>query len=149
MPGEPSVIGADEFTFAVRDREFHRIDAGRPDAFVRARCDMHPAAEEPAAIVVGQCAALASHSPDTAGQQIRFDEHLKSVADPQDRLAGRDELVERLGEAMGDSIGENAAGGDVVAVAESAGNREQLVIVQRLAVFQKAIQMQKSNVKPG
>ena len=55
------------------------------------------------------------------GQQAALDQHLEAVADAQHQLAGGDELVQRLGQAVEHLVGEDLAGGHVVAVAEPAG----------------------------
>jgi len=74
-----------------------------------------------------------------AGQQAALDEHLEPVADAQDELAGGDEVVERLGEAVEHLVGEDLAGGHVVAVAEPAGDQEELEAVEFGGGFHESV----------
>ena len=47
-----------------------------------------------------------------------------------------DEPVERVGEVVADLVGEDPARGDVVAVAEAAGNGQELVVVHKRRAFE-------------
>src|SRR5439155_12345823 len=70
-----------------------------------------------------------------------FDEDLKAVADANDGFAGFDEAMQRLGEVLGDLIGEDSAGGDVVAIGEPAGDGEELKIAEQRGIFKNTVEM--------
>ena len=76
-----------------------------------------------------------------AGEQIGFHQHLKAIADSDDRLAGGDEIVKCIVQMMCDLIGEDSPGRDVVAVTESAGDGEELKIFEQFRIGQQAIHM--------
>src|SRR5690606_17918666 len=63
------------------------------------------------------------------GQQTELDQDLKAVADADDGRASRDGAVDGAIEAMAQAIGEDAAGSDVVAEAEAAGEADEVSFV--------------------
>ena len=67
-----------------------------------------------------------------AVEQAALDEHLKAVADAEDQLAGVAKRGERVGQVMPQLVAEDAARGQVVAVAEPAGEAEDLELVGQL-----------------
>ena len=75
--------------------------------------------------------AGASQSRVERQQHARLDQDLKAVADAEDQLAGRVELVQAVGQVMANLIAEDPAGGDVVAVAEPARQAENLKVGQQ------------------
>src|SRR5208282_6333239 len=96
-------------------------DAGGPDAFVAAGGETNPAVDETAAVVVGEGGGLSGSAGEGAGEKIGFDQDLEAVADSDDRFSGFDETAEIVGKMVDDLIGKDFSGGDVVAVAEAAG----------------------------
>ena len=84
-----------------------------------------------------------------AGEQVGFDQNLESVADSDDGFAGLDEAAYGVAEVMGDLIGQDFAGGDVVAVAESAGESEDLAIREDGRGCQDAVDMHRKRPAPA
>jgi hypothetical protein len=78
---------------------------------------------------------------ERAGKQVGLYQDLKSVADSDDRFAGVDEAANGITEVVDDLIGEDFAGGDVVAVAEAAGENEDLTIAEDGRGFENAVDM--------
>jgi len=74
-----------------------------------------------------------------AGQEAALDEHLEPVADAQDQPVGGQELLDHVGQVMDQLVGEDFAGGDVVAVTETTGDRQNLVIRQALRVLDEPV----------
>ena len=72
-------------------------------------------------------------------QHAGLDEDLKSVADSQDELLGGLEGLERVLQVMPDLVGQNPPGGDVVTVAEPAGQAQHLVLIGQSRVLEQAI----------
>src|SRR5207248_752698 len=126
------LVRGNEFAFAVRHRKLQRfIESFRPDALSAGGFQRNPAVDESARVVVGERAGLAASSRDGAGQKVSLDQHLKAVADSDDRLARVDEVANRVAQVMHDLVGEDATCGDVVAVTESAGDGENLKLFHR------------------
>ena len=93
------------------------------------RCD--PAVFESAVGVVGEgggVPVVGGELGDGAGEKAGFDEDLEAVADAEDDFAVGDELAERGAEVVDELVGEDFAGGDVVAVGEAAGEAEDLEV---------------------
>jgi hypothetical protein len=111
----------------VGDRQFDLAQSRGPNAFVADGPQLDPLANEPPAIVVRERRRLTHLAADVAGQQVGLDQHLKAVANADHRLLGVDELAQRLAQVVGDLVGEDLASGNVVAVAEPAGDGEDLV----------------------
>ena len=81
-------------------------------------------------------ASVAAGPAASFGQeQLRLQQDLKAVADAEDQLAGVAERGERVGQVMPNLIAEDAAGGDVVAVAEAAGEAEDLELGEPAAAL--------------
>ena len=110
---------------------------------------MDPSVRETSGVISRERAGLAGFAGQGAGQQVCFDQHLKAIADADDRLAGRDEIEQTLTQMMGNLIGENSPGGDVVAVAESARDGEGLVILQLGGRFEQSIDVQAFSGEAG
>jgi hypothetical protein len=84
-----------------------------------------------------------------ARQQLRLDQHLEPVADADHRPARLDEAAQRVRQVVRDLVGEDAPGGDVVAIAEAAGDGEQLVGVKQAGVLQQAVDVHQLRGRPG
>ena len=94
---------------------------------------MHPAILELAALVERQ---RGDRLVGSIGQEhAALDQNLKAVADAQDQLAGGFEGLQRIAQVMAHLVAEDAAGTDVVAVAEAAGDAENLVLGRPAAGF--------------
>ena len=76
-----------------------------------------------------------------AGQHAGFEQDLEAVADAEDELVRVQEPPERVAERAGQVPGEDHAGPEVVAVAEPAGDAEDLVAVERVRLLQHAEQV--------
>ena len=68
-------------------------------------------------------------------QEVRLQQHLKTVANSQDEFARIAEFGERIGQMMLHLISEDAPSGNVVAVTEAAGNAHNLKVAQPLRLF--------------
>jgi hypothetical protein len=136
-------VGRDEFAFAVGDGEVDGAEIFGPDTFVAAVVfrgdEMDPSIDESATVVVGEGGDLARSAGEGAGEEIGFNQDLKSVADADDGFAGFDETAEGVAEVVDELVGEDFAGGDVVAVAESAGEGEDFKLVEGCGFFENAI----------
>ena len=64
-------------------------------------------------------------------QDAGTDQNLKAVADAEDQFAGRLELDQRFLQVMANLIAEDSSRRDVVAVAEAAGQAEDLVLTRQ------------------
>ena len=90
--------------------------------------EMHPAILELAASRSPPASPAGRRHPSAAAAGL--DQDLKAVADADDQLAGVAEFAERVGQVVLDLVAEDPAGGDVVAVAEPAGEAENLKLGQ-------------------
>ncbi len=147
VPHGPADIfsGGDELSLAVGNGQIHRFDPLGPDAFARPGwwSKMNPAIDKSAAVVVGEGRGLTGLAGERAGQDIGLDKDLKPVADADHRFARCHEISKHVTEMIGDLIGQNSAGGDVVAVTEAAGEGEYLKIMHLFWIFQQAIDVNK------
>lgn len=78
-----------------------------------------------------------------------MDEDLEAIADAQDKLTGVDKAVQVVEEVSPKLSGENPSCGDVVAVAEAAGNGEHLVIPQQAGLLNEAPDVDEVSLGPG
>ncbi len=90
----------------------------------------HPAIDESSRIIIGQCAALARCSGNWARKQIGLDQNLEPVADPDNRTARFDKTLQNIVQMVHDLIGQNFSRRNIVPIAESAGDGQDLKIVQ-------------------
>ena len=67
-------------------------------------------------------------------QEARFQQNLKTVADAQHQFAGVTKVLKRLDQVVANLAGDDASGGDVVAVAEAAGQAQNLVRIGLMRV---------------
>jgi hypothetical protein len=65
------------------------------------------------------------------GQQPGFHQDLKSIANSQDQSAAFDEAVQRIGEPLEQAPGQDATGGNIIAVAESARNGQDGELIEQ------------------
>ena len=136
------VVGGDELAFAVSDGEIDGfVEVGGPDASAGLRLEAHPLGGEAVGVVVGKRAGLSRAAGDGAGEQAGFDQDLESVADTNGGFSFFDKSAQDVAEVVDELVGEDFSGGDVVAVAEPAGDGEQLEFVEEIWVFEKAIEV--------
>ena len=109
--------------------------------------EVDPAVDESARGVPGERGALPCRV--VAVEQAALDEHLEAVADAEDQLAGVAERGERVGQVMAELVGEDAARGHVVAVAEPAGDAEDLVLVGELRASSQRLRWTMSAAPPA
>ena len=131
------------------DGQFNMPDALCPDAPAARRIEMHPAIDEPPAGVVGQRAGLSLAAADGAGEQIGFHQDLKPIADADDRFSGLNKQAQWLGQMMPHLIGQNSPGGDVIAVAETTGNRQELKLLKDGRILQQPVHVNQFRRRPG
>ena len=113
------------------ERKTHLLPATR---------EANPAIFEFAGVVAGERGGGAG---GVAGeQQVGLDQDLEAVADAEDQLAGVAERLQCVGQMMADLVAEDAAGGDVVAVAEAAGEAEDLEVGEFLRSFENAVDVE-------
>jgi hypothetical protein len=110
---------------------------------------MHPAIDESAAGVVGKRAGLAFAATDGTGEQIGFHQDLKAITDADDRFSGFNEQPQRLGQMMSHLIGQNSTGGDIVAVTETAGDGQELILLKQRRILEQAIYVNQIRGGPG
>ena len=110
---------------------------------------MHPAIDQSPSVVVGQGCRLAGSPGQRTREQIRLHEHLESVANSDDRLGRFDESPQGIAEVVDDLICQYFSSSNVVAVAESAGNRQDLELFQQRWVFQNAINVNELRFRTG
>ena len=144
-----AVIYRHELAFPMSDRQFHRSQPCRPDALGRSAGQVNPSIDESAAVVIGQGARHPAASRDVARQQVRLHQHLKSVADPDDRLSRRDELGQGIAKMVGQLVRQDLARGDVIAVAEPAGDRQNLRLLEALRRVDQRLQVQRNALSAG
>ncbi len=77
-----------------------------------------------------------------SSRSARLDQHLEPVADAQDQLAGVLESRQALGQMVLDLVGQDASGGHVVAVAETAGDAEDLEPCGQGGLVQQPVDVQ-------
>ena len=132
--GEDFRRASDESPFAVSDGQIERWAVFRnPFAEPGDWLDASPAVFEFSGGVVGQRGGVPIGGVELrnrAGEQAGLDEDLEAVADADDEFAVVDELLERGFEMVDELVGEYFSGGDVVAVGESAGEGEDLVLLK-------------------
>ena len=107
----------------------HPVDALQERALARRRLQVDPAVLELAGGVVGERGerAVLVRRHEQAGLEQR----LEAVADAEDQLLGVAELAEGVGEEVLELVGEDLAGRHVVAVAEAAGDDEDLEVPEQ------------------
>jgi len=76
------------------------------------------------------------------GEEAGFDEDLEAVADAEDEVAIVDELAEGGAEVVDELVGEDFAGGDVVAVGEAAGEGEDLELLELGGVGEESVDVE-------
>ena len=131
------LLAAQEAAFAVSDRQVQPVDArekravawhawsvtqrswNRPDVVVRQRGE--------GAVLVGR------------DQQAGLEQRLEAVADAEDQLLGVAEAAQGVAEEAAELVGEDLAGGHVVAVGEAAGHDEDLVTLQQGRLFAQPV----------
>ena len=131
---EDLFIGEAYFALSVGDGQVDTFVRFDEDAFVGAGLEIDPAVFEFAAVVVGE-GGLGGRlggfgGAIGVGQESGFYQYLETVADADDEFVGGDEFFDGGAEVMHELVGKDFAGGDVVAVAEAAGQGEYLVFVE-------------------
>ena len=77
-----------------------------------------------------------------AREEVGLNQNLESVADADDGFTGFDESAEGVAEVVDELVGEDFAGGDVVAVAKAAGEGEDFKLIEGCGFFENAIDME-------
>lgn len=134
-------VASHELAFRVSDRQVHFINALQEDALL--------ALDDKAGPTVGINPGLVPRQGDGSAllvvgdKDTRLDENLEAVADTKDQLAGVTEVVDRVEKTTANLRRENASSGDIVAVAEPAGEAHNLESIDDRRIFQDTI-----NVNP-
>ena len=76
-----------------------------------------------------------------ARQQPRLDQNLKAIANAEDAAAAFDEFAERFDQVEQNALPQNLPRGDIVAVAEPAGDGNDLHVVDARWIFCQSIDM--------
>ena len=71
-------------------------------------------------------------------EQAGFEQYLEAVADADDQLLGVAKLAEGVAEKGGQFNGQDLAGGNIVAVGEPAGDRQDVEFAEQLRVLAEA-----------
>jgi len=115
------------------------LDAFRPDAAGAFGRQVNPAIDERPQSFVGEGAGLAGAARQRAGQKLSLHQHLKTIADADDRPAGFDEAFLTRRKDDGRFDWQDSPSGDVVAVAETAGDCEDLVRIEQARILHQAV----------
>src|SRR5262249_8799657 len=131
---------ADEAPLAVGDGEVKAIDTLKEGGALAVGLEVDPAVIELAGLVVGE----GGDGPILIGrdEERGLEQNLKAVTDAEDELLVVAEATQRVAEETGQLVGEDLAGGDVVAVGEPARDGEDLVAVQQGGVLTKAVDVE-------
>lgn len=121
-----------------------RLDKGA--AAILRGAQSHPAVFVSAGCVQGQGRANAAV---VARQKAHADENLEAVADPEDESAALDEGAELVAEMMIELIRKELAAGDVVAVAEAAGDGEELIAIEGIRRGDELLDVNEVAIGPG
>ena len=125
------IVGKADLSLGMGNRQINPLVGIDKDAFIRTRLEIDPAVLKLTGIIDGD-RGLLERAVRIAVRQGReesgFYQDLETVADPKDELVGVDEFLDRSAEVMNQLIGEDNAGGDIVAITESAGDREDLIV---------------------
>ena len=123
------------------------LEAAGPDAGgLGDWVDADPCVDEACACIVGQGDLLGRGligGPLVigAGQESELDEDLETVADADHGHSPLDGSAEGRVEALPGFHGEDAARGDVIAVAETAGEPDEIKLVELCGVFDKLVEV--------
>ncbi len=98
---------------------------------------------------MGQGAVLPAASVEGSGKQICFRKDLETIADSDHRLALLDEPVKRIRQVVDDLIRKDPPGGDIVAVAEPAGDREKLELIQHSGILDESVEVKELSFCAG
>jgi hypothetical protein len=109
---------------------------------------MNPAVEKSTRVVVGKGRGLAGSARQRPGQQVGFDQNLKSVADPDNRLARANKFPQSVAKVVHELISEDFASRDVVAVTEAARKGQYLAFPQNAGGFQDSIDVHGADGRP-
>ncbi len=82
-------------------------------------------------------------------QNARFDQHLEAVADAQDQFAVGLEAGHFRAEVVLEVVAQDAAGGHVVAVAEAAGDAEDLELPETYGLAEQRVDVQRLGCSAG
>lgn len=140
--------GGGEPAFAMRDRQLKVAQAFRPDT--RGALGFNhrpPLASKPPRVVVRQRRDLLSGLRER--QQPQLHQHLKPVADPDHRHATFRRVLQRLKQAVFQSVGEDAPRSDVVAVAEPAGETDEVELADKVGLFDEFGDVDRPCRRPG
>jgi hypothetical protein len=121
----------------MRHRQLQLVDAAEEHALSARRHEPHPAILKFSRLV---CRERRHGSCRIAGeQQLRLEQNLKAVADAEDQFACVAESLQHIGQVVANLVAEDPAGRDVVAVAETAREAEDLKVGRLLRYFEQPI----------
>ena len=121
----------------MRCRNVEAVDPLEENVFaVRVRLQFDPAILETLAVIPRKRRErLTVHRDEETG----LDEDLESVADAQHEFTGIAEFLQLVRQIVEQLAGKNASGGNIVAVAESAGEAEDLKFLEERRIFEKSV----------
>lgn len=130
------------FAFAVGDGDVDPLAGLDKDALVGGGFEPDPAVFEFPGIVIGDrglLVGLDTVGDGQAGQDAGLDQDLEAVTDSQDQFVGFDKFADFVAEMMFQLVGQDLTGGDVVAIAESAGQCQNLIIGHEFGIFDQPV----------
>ena len=130
-------LACDELAFCVCHRDVNVFARFHKCAVRRSRPQVDPSVLKAAAVVLRQCRLR--FAVCEAGQQPRLHDDLKAVAYAKDQLAFGNKAPYFVSHSKANLIGQQLARGNVIAVAEPSGYRQNLRFVEAAGVLHKTI----------
>jgi hypothetical protein len=124
---ESRLVSRHKLPFAVCDWQVHRLNPAEEDAIAAARTQSHPAVGVATVVVPSQSDSISLWIGFY--EQPRLNQCLKAIADTENQLPIITELPQFIQQVMLDLQRQHLAGADVVAVAESTGNAEDVMVM--------------------
>lgn len=141
-------------TFGVCDGDVEFVDITQKRAVAGGDFESDPAIGVASVAVPGE-GDFGFEAADVGGfdaathEQSGFEDGLEAVADSQHQFISGEELSDGVIQLSAELPGEDDAGAEVIAVAETAGDAEDLKFGESGRVFQQSVEMQPFGLCPG
>ena len=146
---EGGFVARQELSFAVADRQVHRVESLREHARrICLKLQPHPKILKRTAVVLHQRDGRFEIIPAKSRHQSEFGHDLEAIADAHDQPAVFDKGREFLLQVMPQPVSEDMAGGHVVAERKSANEHQRAVPVQPVGRREQIVDVHQFGFSP-
>ena len=135
------VRAGDELSFGMSDGKVQRFKSACKGALVASNSQVDPAVFKPTRLIPSERCGRADLSIVVEQDAGRFDQDLKAVANSENQFSSGFKFGQLFGEVVANLVAQYASRRKIVAIAEAAGDDEDLKLAKASGIFEQSVDM--------